>query len=48
MRNFLSGGLKYNIYLEKAILTGILKLFSETPTHNFAGVSDHHRITDFG
>lgn len=48
IRNFLSGGLKDNIYLEKGILTGILKLFNETPTHYFAGVSDHHKITDFG
>lgn len=30
MRNFLSGGLKDNIYLEKAILTGILRVSKES------------------
>ncbi|NMM61752.1 AAA family ATPase [Clostridium sp. P21] len=30
MRNFLSGGLKDNIYLEKAILTGILRVAKES------------------
>lgn len=30
MRNFLSGGLKDNIYLEKAVLTGILRVAKES------------------
>lgn len=30
MRNFLTGGLKYNSYLEKAVLTGILRVAKES------------------
>jgi len=48
MRNFLSGALKDNDYIEKAVMTGILNLSKETPVRYLPGVSDHHKITDFG
>ncbi|MGL5353845.1 MAG: AAA family ATPase, partial [Clostridium sp.] len=49
MRNFLSAGLKDNINLEKAMITGILNVLKETHySHAFLGVSDSHKRQAFG